>query len=91
VARFPDGSKVIHYIEKEAYLERRIFEYNEKGELVAELLPSNFETIQGVVFALQIVRMKDGDIVSTLNLDEVEINVGILNTPFTPPVELPPN
>lgn len=90
IAQFPDGSKVIHYIEMDAYLERRIFEYNEKGELVADLIPSKFETVQGVMFALQIVRMNNGKQVSTLKLDEVEVNVGILDTPFTPPVELPP-
>ena len=35
-------------------------------------------------------RFRDGEIVSTLSLDEVETNVGILDTAFTPPVELPP-
>ena len=81
VAEFPDGAKIIHYIEKETFLERRIFEYNEKGELIADLIPSNFENIQSVLFALQIVRMKDGELVSTLILDEVEANVGFSTSP----------
>jgi outer membrane lipoprotein-sorting protein len=91
IADFPDGSRIIHYIEKETFLERRILEYNEKGELVGDLIPSKFETFQSVLFALQILRMKDGKVVSNLQLEDVEINVGILDTPFTPPVELPPN
>lgn len=91
IAEFPDSSKIIHYIEKDTFLERRIFEYNEKGELVADLIPSNFEIIQGVLFALQIIRMNGNEIVSTLQLDDVEANVGILDTPFSPPVDLPPN
>jgi outer membrane lipoprotein-sorting protein len=90
VATFPDGSKVIHYIEKETFLERRIYEYDADGKLLSELVPGKFETIDSVAFALQIVRLKDGKTISTLSLDEVQTNVGILDTAFSPPVELPP-
>lgn len=90
VATFPDGSKVVHYIEKESFLERRIFEYDPEGKLLSELVPGKFETIDGVDFAMQIVRLKDGETISTLTLDEVQTNVGILDTAFSPPVELPP-
>jgi outer membrane lipoprotein-sorting protein len=90
IARFPDGSKVVHYIEKETFLERRILEYNAEGNLIAELVPGKFQTIDSVAFAMQIVRQKDGKTVSTLILDDVQTNVGILDTAFSPPVELPP-
>ncbi len=90
IATFPDRSKVIHYIEKETFLERRILEYDAEGTLIAELVPGKFETIDSVAFAMQIVRLMDGKTVSTLLLDDVQTNVGILDSAFSPPVELPP-
>jgi outer membrane lipoprotein-sorting protein len=90
IATFPDRSKVIHYIEKESFLERRILEYDAEGTLVSELVPGKFEIIDSVAFALQIIRLKDGETLSTLTIEEVQTNVGILDTAFSPPVELPP-
>ncbi len=90
IASLPDGSRTIHLIDKESFMERRILEYNSAGELVAELIPSRFETHGGVVFAMQIVRLQDGKTASTLSLDEVRLNFGILDTAFAPPPGLPP-
>jgi len=90
IARFPSGAKVIHYIEKETFLERRILEFDDEGNLVSELVPGGFETHGGVSFATNIVRLKDGSAVSTLRLEEIDLNVGILNSAFDPPVALPP-
>lgn len=89
IARFPNGSKVTHYIEKETFLERRILEYDVEGNLLAELIPGKFEIIDGVYFATQIVRRKDGKTISTLVLDDISTNIGILDSAFTSPVELP--
>lgn len=89
IARFEDGTKNIFYIDKQDFVERRIFEYDKDGILLNELIPGKFETFDGVVFAMQIVRLEDGKYVSSLNFDELETNVGILDTAFNPPVELP--
>lgn len=89
IARFADGSKNIFYIDKENFIERRIFEYDTKGELLNELIPAKFETFDGVVFAMQIARLEGGKLVSSLNFDELQTNVGILDSAFIPPVDLP--
>lgn len=90
IARYPSGAKVIHYISKENFLERRILEYDVDENLVSELVPGGFQTHAGVSFATNIVRLREGEAVSTLILEEIDTNIGILNTAFNPPVELPP-
>lgn len=88
IARFPDGSWNVHIIERERFLERRIYEYDADGNRLLELIPSQFERVGGVDFAMRIVRRKEGENLSTLVLDEVEINIGILEDAFRPPPEL---
>jgi len=39
---------------------------------------------------MRIIRLQDGETISTLVLDDVALNVGILDSAFSPPVELPP-
>lgn len=90
IAHLPGGAKVVHHIEKDSFLERRILEYDKEGELISELVPGKFQKIDGVAFAMKIVRLRDGETISTLTLDEVETNVGILDSAFDPPVDLPP-
>ena len=90
IANFPDGSRTIHCIDKEEYNERRIYQFDENGKLLAELIPSKFELFDGVLFSMQTVRVNDGEVVSTLTVTDVEINMGILDTAFSPPTELPP-
>ena len=90
IAEYPEGGKMVHHIEKSTFLERRILEYDKDGELVSEVIPGSFETIDGVTFARKITHMSEGKPVSTLYLDEIQTNAGILNTVFSPPVELPP-
>lgn len=88
---FPDGRKNLHLIEKENFVERRIYEFDAEGNELVELIPSQFERFGGVDFAMRIVRRKDGETVSTLVLEEVEINIGILEEAFRPPVETAKN
>ena len=90
VVRFPDQSKVEHFIEKETFLEKKIIEYNAKGEKLAEIVPEDFKVFDDVTFSTKVLRMRDGVVISTMELDEVETNVGLLNEPFSPPVPLPP-
>ena len=88
-AELPDGGKVVHFIEKETFLERRILQYDEDDALVSEIIPGKFRNVEGVMFATQIIRLVDGKPISTVLLDDVAVNVGILNSAFECPVELP--
>ncbi|NBD37640.1 MAG: hypothetical protein GVY10_03625 [Verrucomicrobia bacterium] len=88
IARFPDGSWNVHLIDKERFIERRIYEYDADGDRLLELIPSQFERFGGVDFAMRIIRRKKGENMSTLVLNEVEINIGILEDAFRPPPEL---
>lgn len=90
IVHFPRGGKMVHHIEKATFLERRILEYDKEGSLISELIPATFESIDGVTFARKITRVSEGKALSTLFLDEIETNIGLLNTSFSPPVELPP-
>ena len=89
IATYPDGSYAIHIVEANDFIERRILQYNPEGELMNEMIPGDFEKVQGVVFATKIVRMRGEDIISTLKLDEIDVNIGILDSAFRPLGELP--
>ncbi len=54
-----------------------------------ELIPGKFEIHHGVLFAMQVIRRVGGETVSTMSLDEIEANIGILDTAFSPPHPLP--
>lgn len=89
IADLPDGFRFTFTIEKTTYLERRIHEYAPDGTLLAELIPSHFESHAGVLFAMQVVRREQGTLVSTMSIEEVDTNIGLLDTVFSPPVPLP--
>jgi hypothetical protein len=88
-ARFPDGSRIIHCINKETYLEHRILQYNREGELASEIVPSNFEFFDGILFSMNSKVVADGEEVSSLVIEEVQTNIGVLDSAFSPPTELP--
>jgi hypothetical protein len=83
-----DGSSMAHYISKESFLEHRIVQRNAEGEIVSELVPSKFELMNGVTFAMRTQRIVDGKPASTIDIEAVDINFGLLNTAFNPPVTL---
>jgi len=87
LARFPDGSNREFLIEKETFLDRRVSNFDSEGKLVTEFIPSNFKTVNGVLFAMKQLTRVDGEVQSTLLIDEVNINMGILDTLFSPPGE----
>ena len=92
IAVYPDGSRSVFHIEKETFFERRIIEYDSTGVFLSEVIPSRFEKFSGVVFALQIIRRDaSGNNLSTLVIDEVETNLGLLNSAFEPPASLTPS
>lgn len=86
-ARFANGARSIHLIEKETFIERRIFEFDSETGHQTTLIPSQFERHSGVDFAMRIIRKQDDETLSILDLDSVDINVGILNSAFDPPPE----
>ncbi|MEX0332307.1 MAG: hypothetical protein AB3N64_12880 [Puniceicoccaceae bacterium] len=90
IASFPGGAKSIHCIDREEFNERRIYQYDSDGKLLSELVPSEFELYDGVLFSMKTDRVKDGEIVSSVTVEDVQINMGILNAAFSPPSELPP-
>lgn len=87
-AIFDDGSRSVHLIEKDSFLERRIFEFDDQTGEKTILIPSQFERHGGVDFAMRIIRQNaDGERLSTLQLESVDTNVGILDKAFDPPEE----
>lgn len=89
IASFPDGSQVHHYIDQEEFLERRIIQFDAEGRQLAEIIPSDFEKTDGIIFSMKIDRLVDGISRGTLVLEEIETNIGILDGAFDPPVDLP--
>lgn len=85
---FPEGDYTVFYIDHRDFLERRILEYSPEGELIAELVPSDFQKFDGVLFAMRVIRIIEGETVSALTIRAVEVNIGILEGAFSPPVEL---
>ena len=90
IATFPGGARTIHFLEMNEYTEHRIRLYNSEGKLVTDLSPSKFELFEGVLFAMENIRYDGDSVVSKLEISEVDINIGILDTAFSPPAELPP-
>lgn len=84
-ARFANGARSVHLIEKDTFIERRIFEFDAETGQQTTLIPSQFERYAGVDFAMRIIRKQDGETLSILDLESVDINVGILNSAFDPP------
>lgn len=85
---FSDGSYSVHWIEKESFRERRIKEYDAKGKLLSEIIPSNFVRFAGVDFAMRIIRFENGKKVSTMDFQSVEVNPGCLDAVFDPPTSI---
>lgn len=87
IARHRDQSYSAHYIEKEAARERRILQFDADGELLHEIIPSRFARYGGVDFATRIVRLENGQRISTMDLIDIVINPGSLDAAFDPPGE----
>ncbi len=85
---FPDGSQSIHYLSKETYHEVRIVKQDPQGVVENIIVPSRFEIIDGVVFSTRISQMDAaGVIISTMFIESIETNLGLLNSAFSPQVE----
>jgi outer membrane lipoprotein-sorting protein len=88
IARHPDGAKTVYFVEKESFIDRRIVYYNTSGEVIQEIIPSDFERFGGILFSKRIVVIKDGKPQSTLVIKEIKLNVGALDSVFAPPQPL---
>lgn len=82
---YPDGSKTVFLLDAQNFLERRVREYNSDGELLFEVIPGKFEKFDGIMFAMQTIRRQDGKNISKMNIENVQTNVGVLNSYFEPP------
>jgi hypothetical protein len=85
IARHPDQSYSAHYIDKESLRERRILEFDSSGNLQSEIIPSRFARYGGIDFATRIVRLENGRRVSIMDLIDININPGSLDSAFDPP------
>jgi hypothetical protein len=85
IARHPDQSYSAHYIDKESWRERRILEFDSSGNLQSEIIPSRFARYGGIDFATRIVRLENGRRVSIMDLIDININPGSLDSAFDPP------
>ena len=85
ISHHSDGTKTIHLLNKETFREHRIKKYDVEGNLVAELIPSKFEIVEGVLFALMTKRLIDDRLVSTMNVEQVDVNLGIFDEAFSLP------
>ncbi len=90
-ATYPDMSKFVHFIDQESFMERCILQYDSKGILVAEIIPTEFEKIDGILFSTRIDRYLNGKLQGTLVLEEIETNIGIIDEAFDPPAQLQDN
>jgi len=88
IATREDGSSVVHCISKETFLEHRIIQRDSEGNIESELVPSKFELVNGVTFAMRTQRIVEGKPASTIDIESVDVNFGLLNTAFNPPVSL---
>lgn len=88
IATREDGSSMVHCISKETFLEHRIIQRDSEGNIISELVPSKFELVNGVTFAMRTQRIVEGKPISTIDIESVDLNLGLLNTAFNPPVAL---
>jgi hypothetical protein len=86
IATFPDGSKQTILIDKDEFRDRRILFFDADGNETSRLLPSQFETFNGIVFAMQAVRMQNEQRVSTMIISQVDVNIGVIDTAFNYPI-----
>lgn len=85
---FPDGWQSQHYLSKETFHDIRIVQKNPQGVVENIIIPSRFELIDGVLFSMRINQMDASErIISTMVIESIETNLGILNTAFAPPVK----
>jgi hypothetical protein len=86
IARFNDGSRQETAIDKAEFRDRRIAIYSAEGELISETFPSQFTTIEGVVFAQRMLTRKPDQPDSDFHIHEIQTNIGIFQSAFDPPV-----
>ena len=87
-AIYPDNAKVVSYIDKDSFLERRQLSYDSEGNVVSEVVFGEFEIIDGILYAMLVTSMNGDEVLNTMKLDKVETNVGLLKSSFSPPGKL---
>lgn len=87
-ASFANGESSIFYIHPGIFYVNRIIKLDAEGNVLAEMVPSDFEFFEGVLFAKKLVRIQDGEFHSTLYVRDVDLNIGVLKKAFDPPEKL---
>ncbi len=87
---FTDGGFTRYFIDKSAYVERKIVEYP-TGDLNAEghtHIPSDYRFVDGVKVAFRTLRRSDGEPDAETIIQSVEMNPGVINRFFQYPAHL---
>jgi hypothetical protein len=80
-----DGRRSTHLIDAEKFVERRTIRWDDKNGVKQTMTHSNFEMIDGVLFALKTESEVDGEMVRSLVIEEVNTNLGIPSWAFERP------
>ncbi len=85
---WPQGASVDYYIDVETFFERKTVKSEplpDGSVATTEMFPSDFRFHQGVVFSHRVVVRADGGDRSELNVREIRINEGIVDSLFRIP------
>lgn len=85
-----DGTFTRYFIDKTAYVERKIVEYP-TGDLNAEghtHIPSDYRMVEGVKVAFRTLRRSEGKLQAETIIKSVEMNPGVINRFFQYPAHL---
>lgn len=85
---YSDGWKSIYLIDKKSFRELRILQKNPEGELFDELSTTDFEFHGGVLFSKKVNRIGGIGRKSSLIINSIELNFGLVESVFSPPSEL---
>ncbi|WP_309396160.1 hypothetical protein [Cerasicoccus maritimus] len=88
----PDQPVAVYWIDPETYLERQIVTTNAEGGEVVTLF-EDYRPLDWLVIPYRVVFMKDGELVSDIELMTADMNIGVFASYFDPPemtAEWPP-
>jgi len=86
---FADGSQTEYFIDTESFVERKTSQTRTRGGKTSliEVYPSEFQKVGGLLFAFKTETYIDGELDSTIDIREVEVNPGVLETVFAKPAQ----
>jgi len=84
---YADSTRETYYLDPDSFQERKILHtYTSDGKTVTrELIPSDFRSIEGVLFAFRVVEIGEDKQRSEVQLESVTLNPGLLEALFRQP------